>query len=151
MRLMIGGQGMGYSIGAAAVMMVVAVVLMLQACISIPRDTAARIAVQYATMKVVQQAREPARKAQRIRAIVSGALALVDGGDSVTLPFVEEAVRSRIDWDSLTAADYLAATALIEMLRTELEARIGAGELDPDALLPVQTVLGWVIEAAGAY
>lgn len=141
---------MGY-LGVAGLALVVALALTLQACVSVPRDTAARIAVKYATLKVVQHARDPVLKAQRIRSIVSGALALVDSDDSVTLPFVENAVRSRIDWDSLTAADYMAATALIETLRMELEARVGSGELDPDALLPVQTVLGWVIEATGAY
>src|SRR5690606_24705530 len=108
----------------------------LAGCVLTP-EARAKLAVQYATLKVVESAEAPAERAARVRNIAQGAIALADSGDQVSVGLIESAVRARIDWAALSLSDRLAAAALIDTLRIELEGRIGAGELNPDSLVSV--------------
>lgn len=143
---------MGFSIptgaGIGGVVLVVLLVLaLLPGCAILQPSAAARLAVHYATAKMLENSREPATKALRIRAMIHEALAITDSHEQVSVAMVEQAVRARIDWDSLSAADHMAADTLIVALRTELEARCGGGLLDLDDMVPVRDVLNWVLEA----
>lgn len=115
---------------------------------TLTQDARAKLAVQYATLKLIESDDDPVAKAARIRLVANEALYLTDQEDRVTAALIESAVRHKINWGALSLADRMAADALITAIREEVEARVGSGDLDPEAMISVQTVLSWVIEAA---
>lgn len=130
---------------ALATLAVIAVLFVPTGCASFGENTdSARLATQYATLKVIDG---DVDRADRIEEIVARSLTVLDGG-SITVAAVESAVRSSVDWSSLDAADTLLADALIVAVRDELNARVGSGVLDSDSAIQVRTVLEWVASAA---
>ena len=117
---------------------------------TLTQDARAKLAVQYATLKLIESDDDPAAKAARIRLVAHEALYLTDRDDRVTAALIESAVRRTINWGALSLADRMAADALSTAIREEVEARVGSGDLDPEAVISVQTVLSWVIEASYA-
>lgn len=110
----------------------------------------ARLVVTYATLKVIEQGgdtADQARRAARIRAIAGDVQALVEG-ESVTIGLLETAVRAKLAALPLSPADTFLANELVRLVMAELEARVGAGVLDPEQRIKVAAVLGWVLEAA---
>lgn len=108
-------------------------------------STGAKTAVQFATLKVID---EDTERAQRVVEIVDHVRELVDGNTTATLDQVEQTVRDEIEWSELDAAEQLVVSNLIDAVRAELDARISDGTLDADERVAVGNVLDWVSEAA---
>lgn len=108
----------------------------------------ARLAVGYATLKLLENSAPTVREARRVKInqIATEAKALVTG-ESVPLSLLESVVRSKIDFTKLSPADAYLADALIAAVMQELQNRVGEGLLDPKQSLVVASVLDWVIEA----
>jgi hypothetical protein len=125
-------------------------VLSLTGCASFEQhENTAKPIIQYATFKVIEQGKSPeaqAQKADNIRRIATDVRGLVSG-DS-TLPLLQDAVGKQLVKLNLSPADQFLANALLQAIVEELQAKIGTGVLKPDQLVQVDTVLGWVIEAA---
>ena len=105
---------------------------------------AAKLATQYATLKVIDG---DAERAARISAVIADTLEVLDNS-AITVAAVESAVREQIEWSELDPADTLLANALIESVRIELEARVGSGALDEEQTVRVRAVLMWISDAA---
>lgn len=130
-----------------------AAVLAFAGCASLGtpiQQTAEQLVVEYATLKVIGSGSTTAArqaKASQILSIASTAKA--DFADpAATLATVTAQVAVRIAALKLDPADQLVANALVQVVADELSAKIGAGVLNPAQVTSVNTVLGWVVEAA---
>lgn len=118
-------------------------------CTALTQSSAtAKLAVEYATLKVIENSAPEARAARRakINQIAKDAKTFVSG-QSVTLALLDAAIRKNVDFSKLSPADALLANALIDAVIQELQTRVGTGLLDPAQVLAVNAVLDWVIEA----
>lgn len=128
-----------------AVVVCVAAGLVASGCASFQTNSAgAKLAVQYATLKVIK--RDPAKAARVTNIVTEADLILTDR--TATVALAEAAVRKAIKWEDLSAEDTLLANALINAVKFELEARVGTGGLSADQVLQVRAVLAWITEAA---
>jgi len=108
-------------------------------------DPGPKLAVGYATLKYIG---EDVPRAHRVVDAVDRAEALLDGNIAVAVPEIEKAIRQQIDFTKLDAADRLLLNTLFDTVRVELEVRLGTGALNPEQLVQVRVVLGWVKSAA---
>lgn len=118
----------------------------LAGCASLQNEEpAAKMAIQAATLKVIDGDTE---RAQRVHSIADEVIGLVGGDSEATLDVVEERVRDEIRWDRLDQAEQLVASNLVDAVRAEIEARIEGGALDPGDRVAVQNVMEWIRDAA---
>lgn len=108
-------------------------------------ESGARLAVQYATAKVVDG---DAAKGEKVREVVAVARERVTGSPDVTIAELDIAVRKQIPWDELDTADALLADNLIAEIRAELERRVGNGLLSDKQRLQIAAVLSWIDRAS---
>ena len=122
----------------------VLVLVFLVGCSMLDKHQAsAKLAIQYATIKYIDGSDD---KRERTLKVTANARELAATG--ATLDAIDQAIRDSIDWNKLDDADKLLANALLDIVGEELKARIGEGTLDPDQVLAVEAVLGWIEEAA---
>lgn len=123
--------------------------LALSGCATLGTGSAGeKLVIQVATMKIIEADEDRSAKAAKIRAAVDQARVWLDM-DGITLAELRSAMLARIG--GLEPSDRLLATALIDAVAVELEARIGDGILDADKRVRVNAVLGWIAEAASFY
>lgn len=124
--------------------------LLISGCslLNFKTDPSARLAVTFATLKVIEQGDNPELRAQRVAEIAEEARAFVET-DMLSLDQLETALLMRLADEDLSPSDRLLADALISAVIAELEARVGSGFLTPEQKLTVGEVLGWVSAAAG--
>jgi hypothetical protein len=111
-------------------------------------DPSARLAVTYATLKVIESGPDSEVRAAKIRSIASEARQFVET-DAISLDQLAAAMRARLAEENLSPSDQVLADALVLTVTAELEARVGTGLLSPEQKLTVGAVLGWVVVAAG--
>lgn len=120
----------------------------LMSCASLSTDrgqqAAARIGVQYATLKVIDG---DADRATSVVEVVDRAIALAEG-EPVSLDDLEAQIRDAIPWNKLDDADTLLAELLILQIREELDVRVVDGLVDPERAAAAVEVLRWVRDAA---
>lgn len=117
--------------------------LPLFGCASLEKHNAtAHLVVTAATLKGIEQGWD----VERVRAIVTTAKALT-AGEEVTLDGLRLAITRELDKLELSPADRLLATALVQVISDELQARIGTGILKPEQRVQVNQVLQWVLDA----
>lgn len=109
------------------------------------REVLAQAAVVYATAKVIEN--NPAY-APRIAQIAAEVRAVSSGEAATTVDMVVALARSKIDWAKLSPADTALVNLLLDAVKAELTARLGAAELPTDKLLVVAKVAGWIEQAA---
>jgi hypothetical protein len=120
--------------------------LSLIACATLSeRESTARLTVQYATLKVLGSDTE---RAERVRELVAEGKQYVGSDTSVTVAFLADQARARINWGSLDLADQLLIGAVLDEAQHELEKRIGEGLLSDDQRLQLMMVLDWIDTAA---
>lgn len=108
------------------------------------RESTARLSVQVATIKVIEQSADISgadviHHAEAAREVLKG---------DVTLAHLVESVRGRIGWERLDAADRLLLDAVLLEAEARLQARIGDGLIAEDARVTVVTLLDWIVQAA---
>lgn len=129
--------------------LLLAAVLGLSGCATTPQDrsTIARVAVTYATCKVIENNPD---HGPRIL-VISQAVRQVAGGESFnTVALLDTFIRSQIKWERLSAADTLLAHVLLDEVKRQLTAKVGSGVLTSDKLLVVSEVAGWIEDAVRA-
>lgn len=107
----------------------------------------AKLAVTYATMKVIEK--NPAY-AERIVVIASSVRAVSEGDTVSTVALLQAYIKAQIRWEVLSPADALMVNLLLDEVGAQLEARIGSGKLTTDKLLVVGEVASWIEQAATA-
>lgn len=92
-----------------------------------------------------------AAKAERVEAVTSAVLEQLEGDlAQATIQAIAAAVKARIDWSKLDPTNTLTVNALIDEIERALLERVDSGDLPPDTILAVRTVLQWANEAAKA-
>lgn len=109
------------------------------------RPAVAQLAVQYATIKVVEKNPDRAARVIEIAAYIK---ANAGNSSAASVALLEVAVRKQIDFERLDAADTFLVDTLIGLVRDELVARLGDGPLSPENALIVAQVAGWIEDAA---
>jgi hypothetical protein len=117
-----------------------------------PEVQIAKIAVQLGVSKFIAKAPEPeqAARAKRIAAVARDVDALARGGEGVSLPLLEAAIRANLPGD-LKPEDRIAINALVEIVLAELRNRVGEGLLKPEQALVVSSVASWITDACELY
>lgn len=111
------------------------------------KDLLAQAAIQHATSKVIEAGSDPVGRAARVYDIATEARKLL-GGETVTLPLLEKAVRERLTTENLSPADLALVDTLVRVISFELARQVGSEKLKPEQKLAVDKVLSWVIAAA---
>lgn len=128
----------------------IVIAVAVSACGTLPtHDASARLAVTYATMKVIEAGDQPVTRAEKVASIARDAKRFLSG-EAVSVGLLEDAVLARISTENLSPADRMLAQALVGAVAAELEGRVGQGLLGADQVLVVNTVLDWVIVATGS-
>lgn len=120
---------------------------LLFGCASLTENnTDARLLTMYATIKIADgdQAR-----AEVIEEVASDVQRYASSERHLTVDLLVGAIRDRVPWSDLDAADELLIHELLDRLRVELTDRLGADVLPEDLRLAADVVAGWVIQAAG--
>lgn len=109
-----------------------------------------KLAVEYATIKVVKTGKTPAeRQAMQAKIIAIATQAqTVLTSPNTTLALVRTAVNLQIAKQHLAAEDQMVADTLVQVVSDELAAKVGAGVLKPSDVVSVNTVLSWVVAGA---
>lgn len=127
--------------------------LAVSACAMTPdTERRDRLAVQSATMALIERADIPAEKAERIADAVDKARTLLSLAE-VSVQDIRVALSARIAEraEHLSPLEKLAANELIDAIASEVEGRIGAGVLSPEQRVSVNKVLDWVEVATVFY
>jgi hypothetical protein len=119
----------------------------LSGCASFQGSTTEKLVVQAATMKFCEA---NTGNCDRIEKVAAQARVWLDT-DGVTIGDLRSAMLERVNSSDLLPSDKLLATALVDVVAAEIDVRIGAGVLDPEKKATVNTVLGWVEQAAAFY
>jgi hypothetical protein len=113
-----------------------------------------KLIVQAGTMKFIEAGsdapQERAGKAARIVKAAAQARIWLDT-DGVSIADLQVAMLERIASADLAPSDKLLASALVEVVVAELNVRIGEGVISPEKRATVNSVLGWVEQAASFY
>lgn len=128
------------------VLLFLAMVSMTSACTFLSEHKAtAKLATQYATIKVIDGDRA---KAQRVWAIAKEVKKYANTKPQLTIDRLIDEVKAQINWEDLDAADTLLVNTLVDELSQQLTERLGPESLPKDLRLAVDTVVDWVISAA---
>lgn len=114
------------------------------------QQTAEQLVVEYSTLKVIDTGKTTADRqaiADRITKIVTTAMTDV-ANPSATIATVTALVNVQILNLHLPVQEQPLADALVGELAAELADKIGTGVLSPAQVVTVNTVLGWVKQAA---
>jgi hypothetical protein len=112
-------------------------------------NSEARIFVTYATLKYIGDADDPAGKAAKVRDVAEQVRAAARG-ESVTIEALKALVMARLPAD-MDPADRFVAGELVNVLAARLAEGVGDGVLDPEKLVAVDQLIGWVIDATAYY
>lgn len=115
-------------------------------------ETIATVGVQYATLKFIEAAGDTDAQARRARALRISVeeIRQFASGDPVTIDNLAIAALGKLP-ATLSPADTMLATALVNAVVIELHARIAGGTLEATALVEADKVMGWVIDATKFY
>ena len=139
-----------------SVLALLATVPLLGGCASLAEgdqrsELIATVAIKVATSKVISRSDDPPAKAHRIVDIATTAKQIASEGTVALVADLHDEINIRIDWAALDPGDTVLAQALIETVRSELEARLDNNLLNEGSLIVLHLVLDNIIEAATVY
>lgn len=112
-------------------------------------QTGAKIAVQYATLKTIEESRSI--EATDVQEHVARVRDKVLTDDSIALSRLRSEVRASIDFNGLTASDRLLLVTLLDVIESsvgEVTAPEVSSPLNEEQRVRVLTLLDWVEQAA---
>jgi 5-formaminoimidazole-4-carboxamide-1-beta-D-ribofuranosyl 5'-monophosphate synthetase len=128
----------------------VAACLLLSACTALTdRDARLRLAVSYATGKLIEQS--SSITGPGVIGAVQNARAIVETDELVTVIDISAQIRAALNLDELGPADRMLVDALLLEVEREFEIRLGTGFIGHDDKLAILTFLDWVEFAALMY
>lgn len=107
------------------------------------------IAIQYATMRYVDDGEDPAARAAEVRETVER-VREYSGGVEVSLEDLKAYALSVLS-PKLSPADRFLALQIINVAAGELEGKIGAGQLDPEDKVALEKLLDMIRDATLFY
>ena len=105
---------------------------------------AAKLTVQQAALRVIDEDPEKALRVLEISGQVRGMVAV----DDATVDLLDQFIRAQVDWAKLDIADAQLLMMLLDELRTQLAERMGDGLLSPEQKVSISRVIDWVEESA---
>jgi len=100
-----------------------------------------KLAVQYATLKIIDGDTE---KADKLKGWVTEARNYVDGSAEVTVSYLADEARARISDKISDPADMLLAMAVLNEAERRIRERLGDGLLKQEQRVSLLTVLDWI-------
>ena len=100
---------------------------------------ASYIVVQQSTLRFIGDDME---RAERVMEIAEQVEEYAAG--TVTVALLIDYTRAQVRWDKMSLADAALLDGLLMQLSFSLEDKMGTGELSPEDLVNVQTVVGWI-------
>ena len=100
---------------------------------------ASYIVVQQSTLRFIGDDME---RAERVVEIAEQVEEYAAG--TVTVALLIDYTRAQVRWDKMSLADAALLDSLLMQLSFSLEDKMGTGELSPEDLVNVQTVVGWI-------
>ncbi len=116
------------------------------------QETATKIVIQAATMRLIEQqpvGAQRTEKAAEVRRIADQIIEAA-GSTETSVAALQSLAMGLLPAD-MEPSERITAMALIELAGAELAGRVGQGELDPQKLVKVRLVVGWVSQAASFY
>ena len=128
------------------------VMIMLTHCATFTANlNTEKLLTQYAVMKVVEADKANIlTRAAKIKEIASEAKSIFDNG-TATVDVLADALNARVAKLNLSPSDQLLASALIQTVVADLQAKQATDQSRAQLVYQVSTVLGWVNDAAGFY
>lgn len=130
---------------------IITAALALTGCASTPDgERAERIAVQGATVLLIERSERPGDKAARVvEAIDRLQTILLD--TNVTVGDLRSTLLQRVAERELSPGEKMLALEVIAEVATVVETKVGKGYLSAEAIVTVNTVLGWIENTAALY
>ena len=100
---------------------------------------ASYIVVQQSTLRFIG---DDVERAERVMEIAEQVEEYAAG--TVTVALLIDYTRAQVRWDKMSLADAALLDSLLMQLSFSLEDKMGTGELSPEDLVNVQTVVGWI-------
>ena len=100
---------------------------------------ASYIVVQQSTLRFIG---DDVERAERVMEIAEQVGEYTAG--TVTVALLIDYTRAQVRWDKMSLADAALLDSLLMQLSFSLEDKMGTGELSPEDLVNVQTVVGWI-------
>ena len=100
------------------------------------------------TLRFIAGSDDPVERAARVREVVELVRSQVSGDETYTLSALDEAVRSEINWQSLSIADQEILNFGLTRARAAIADLVGEGVIEPDDRGTVATLLTWIDQAA---
>ena len=141
---------------------VLTLVMLLTGCSAIkmlsdddPRnDLAITVAVQYTTMKVIENGSDTESRAQRIIDILDDAKRFIMDHDQVAVEEIKEQIQRKIPYEKLDSADTLLINTMLNQLSFRLSARVNNGSdnfVDPEMLVSLNKIHSTITKTASLY
>lgn len=112
-------------------------------------ESVMRVTTSQATMRVIERADDTEDRADRILELVSDIEESVSDEDEVSLDFLFDRVKERIDWDELSRANESLIEAVLLEAETRLEERIEeSNALSKEDRVKINTFLSWIKDTA---
>ena len=104
---------------------------------------ASYIVVQQSTLRFIG---DDVERAERVIEIAEQVEEYAAG--TVTVALLIDYTRAQVRWDKMSLADAALLDSLLMQLSISLEDKMGTGELSPEDLINVQTVVEWIKQNA---
>lgn len=112
-------------------------------------ESVMRVTTSQATMRVIERADDTEDRADRILELVSDIEESVSDEDEVSLDFLFDRVKERIDWNELSRANESLIEAVLLEAETRLEERIEeSNALSKEDRVKINTFLSWIKDTA---
>lgn len=139
----------------AVLFVIAALAILLTGCSTIQQQIdknpdASKLAVQVATMKVIEANGDAHDRAVTTRSIVAAAKVWLDT-DNVTVEALHDKVMERVATLHLQPSDAVLVNLLADMAVAEMQKKIGDGLIPADKKVTVNQILSWVDDAAKYY
>lgn len=110
-----------------------------------------RIAVEGAVVYMIEQSGRPAARAAEIVESIDRLQSLLTTGTTTTARDLRSALLKRVAERDLSVGEKALALQVVGRIADNVEAKIGAGHLSPDAITSVERVLSWAENMAALY
>ena len=133
---------------ATGIILIIAFIFMAGCSFIEDNPNTARLTTQYATAKIIDN---DSARAARIVVIASNARATIGENSTTTIAELDDYVRSKIRWNSLSPEDSILIDAVLSSASDRLQEEISDGLLDPDQRVALSEFLSWIEEVAARY
>jgi len=109
---------------------------------------ASQLITNQITLRFIAGSDDPVERAAQVRNVLEKVRGQVSADKSFTLSELDDAVRAKIGWQALSAADQELLNFGLAKASAAITGLIGDGAIDPAGMATVATLLTWIDQAA---